>query len=52
MKKVLMILCDKINLQKEEFIKYLSSIVYDDQVDTAVLVGTKEILGLIREIRE
>ncbi|WP_323735737.1 hypothetical protein PXD04_07545 [Methanosphaera sp. ISO3-F5] len=52
MKKVLMILCDKINLQKEEFIKYLSSIVYDDQVDTAVLVGTKEILGLIREIKE
>lgn len=52
MKKTLIILCDNLVIEREDFIKLFSKKVHEDKIDTSVLVGEKSTLDLIKDIRK
>lgn len=52
MDRTLIVLCDALKIEKDEFIKFFADKAYNDHVNTAVLVGDKPVLELIKDIRE
>lgn len=52
MKKTLIILCDNLNIKNNEFIELFIDKVHKSNISSAVLVGEKPVLSLIRNIRE